>query len=198
LPPVVLEILGSGNPSVTAIERASEVVIEPGKRQLDFVDCEVSAPSPGAPPVRAVSARIRRARKYDYVERDANNRKLGRAGEEFMFQREQWYLRSIGRDDLSRRLEWVADTRGDGLGYDLVSFSPETEKEIFIEVKTTNCGERFPFYVTHSEVEVAEELGDQYRLARVFDFSTRPKFYAVAGSLSNAFNLSPRLFEARL
>ena len=132
-----------------------------------------------------------------YAARDANNRNLGRAGREFILRREQWYLQSIGREDLSRRIEWVSDTRGDGLGYDLVSYSAETEKEIYIEVKTTNCGERFPFYVTHSEVEVAAELGGQYSLARVFNFSTRPQFYSVVGNLADSFHLSPQMFEAR-
>ena len=197
LPPIVLELLNSGNAAVTAIEQAADAVIKPVEEHLDFSLCEVPTPPLGVPTARTASSRLRKARRYDYAARDANNRKLGRAGEEFILQREQWYLQSVGREDLSHRLEWVSDTRGDGLGYDLVSYSPETEKEIYIEVKTTNCGERFPFYVTHSEVEVAEELGDQYRLARVFNFSTRPQFYSVVGNLWDGFHLSPRLFEAR-
>lgn len=197
LPDIVLEVLGSGGAAVTAIEQAAESVIEPPWRTLDFSACETAAPELETAPAQGPTPRVREARKYDYAARDASNRKLGRAGEEFILQRERWYLRSIGRDDLSQRLEWVADTRGDGLGYDLISFCPNTEHEIYIEVKTTNSDKRFPFYVTPSEIAVSGELGDRYRLARVFNFSLGPRFYSVTGSLTNSFHLSPKLFEAR-
>lgn len=86
-------------------------------------------------------------------------------------QRERWYLRSQGRADLAENVEWVSDTRGDGLGYDILSFDPATGTEIYIEVKTTNCGPDFPSYASLTEIDACIELGSRYR---VFNFSTAP------------------------
>jgi hypothetical protein len=46
-------------------------------------------------------------------------------------------LRDARRDDLARRVEWVASTVGDGLGFDILSFDELDGSERFIEVKTT-------------------------------------------------------------
>jgi hypothetical protein len=46
-------------------------------------------------------------------------------------------LREAGRDDLADRVEWVAETCGDGIGFDVLSFSETDGAEKFVEVKTT-------------------------------------------------------------
>jgi hypothetical protein len=46
--------------------------------------------------------------------RDARNRDLGRAGEEFVVDFERSRLRRAGRSDLARDVRWVADLDGDG------------------------------------------------------------------------------------
>lgn len=115
---IVLEYLGAGEDDVAEIEHALDDVAAPQPEGFDFGKCEV------APPEREPEAahntppsRPRRARKFDQASKDAANRKLGRAGEEFVVQRELWYLRYQGRSDLAERVEWVSDTQGDGLGY---------------------------------------------------------------------------------
>jgi hypothetical protein len=86
--------------------------------------------------------RTRRAIKTDFVQLDAANRHLGRAGELAVVGRERQLLSAMGRQDLSRRVEHVSDTQGDGLGYDVLSFEADgTEK--FIEVKTTKQGKHW-------------------------------------------------------
>ena len=57
--------------------------------------------------------------------RDLQNRQLGRAGEEFVLEAERQSLSRHGRRDLADRIEWVADVRGDGAGYDIASFRPD-------------------------------------------------------------------------
>ncbi len=44
-------------------------------------------------------------------------------GEEFVVHLERHRLQAIGRDDLALRVEWVAQTIGDGLGFDILSFN---------------------------------------------------------------------------
>jgi hypothetical protein len=74
--------------------------------------------------------------KYDLAARDAANRVLGRAGEEYVFHLEKQRLGEIGRGDLAVKIRWVSEQVGDGLGYDIVSFADDGSS-LFIEVKTT-------------------------------------------------------------
>ena len=87
--------------------------------------------------------------------------------------RERWRLnfnKSAGPRGAHR--VGVAYTRRNGLGYDIVSFGDSaTGKNIYIEVKTTNCDKDFPFYASQCEIDASIELGDSYRLYRVFNFS---------------------------
>jgi hypothetical protein len=86
------------------------------------------------------SARISR---FDFVTRDAANRELGRRGEEFVLEFERKRLHDGGRRDLAQRIEWTAQARGDGAGYDVQSFEADGGTRL-IEVKTTGLGKYFP------------------------------------------------------
>ena len=116
-------------------------------------------------------AEIRRiARHYDFVGQDARNRELGRMGEQFVLEFE--------------KAEWVSDTQGDGVGYDIASFDNRGDPRL-IEVKTTNCGVRAPFIVSHNEVEVSEERAREFCLYRVFQFARAPRLFILPGALSS-------------
>jgi hypothetical protein len=52
---------------------------------------------------------------------------------------------------MADRVEHVSATRGDGFGYDVLSFEPDG-RERFIEVKTTAFGAMVPFFVTRNEL----------------------------------------------
>ena len=138
----------------------------------------------------------RRDRKLDFAKRDADNRHLGRLGEQFSFEVEKLRLLQAGRDDLAKKVEWVADTLGDGLGFDLLSFDEKDESERFIEVKTTGLGKFFPFYVTDNEVRCSEAEPTKYHLYRVFDFSRSPRLYVLPGALSSVCQLTPVQYRA--
>ena len=72
----------------------------------------------------------------NYLEMEARNRSLGAAGEEFVLRFEQARLLAAGQDRLAGRIEHVAQTRGDGDGFDILSFEPSGAERL-IEVKTT-------------------------------------------------------------
>ena len=102
-----------------------------------------------------------------------------------------------GRQRLARRVEQVSLTRGDGLGYDVLSFDDQGD-ELFIEVKTTRRPREFPFLITRNEVALSEEVPDRFRLYRVYDFN-KPKtgLYTLAGSLESSCRLTPITWLAR-
>jgi hypothetical protein len=165
-------------------------------RRVDFATCEVPPPPPCESLSIRRSARLGQARRHDFAKKDAANRRLGKAGERFAMAREHWFLITCGRHDLAARIEWTSVTKGDGAGYDIVSFDPADGEPIYIEVKTTNSASTFPFYVTTTEVQASAVLGDRYRLYRIFNFSTCPQFYQERGSLELHFQLVPKDFEA--
>lgn len=133
----------------------------------------------------------------DFVRRDAENRRLGRLGEEWVLDFERRRLHDEEqRPDLAKRVEWIADTRGDGAGYDIASFGSD-ESPRLIEVKTTGSGKQFPFLVTSNEVSVSQRKGDSYHLYRVFEFARNPRLYVLRGDLTKACQLEPTQFRAR-
>ena len=61
-------------------------------------------------------------RKFNPVERDFRNCKLGREGEELVFHFERQRLQQQDRADLARKVKWISEELGDGAGYDILSF----------------------------------------------------------------------------
>ncbi len=137
----------------------------------------------------------RLVRKFNPVERDFRNRKLGRDGEELVFQFERERLKGLDRSDLAKNIRWVSEEDGDGAGYDILSFD-EKGKERFLEVKTTVGSDITPFYITRNELSLSSERPEAFRLCRVFDFSIRPRMFELAPPLKNFVHLSPLSYEA--
>lgn len=167
----------------------------PQETQSVLVD--IPAPLP-ARETRATEPKARVARRIDYARREAANRSLGKQGEEFALKWETERLRQCGRADLAKRVEWVSESQGDGLGYDIASFDPQTEAPVAIEVKTTRGGQYSPFFVTRNELEVSQEWAESYRLYRLFRFALEPKLFILPGALSESAALEPVLFRVQL
>ena len=138
---------------------------------------------------------VRLVRKFDPVERDFRNRKLGREGEEIVFQFERERLKRRDRPDLAKKLRWVSEEEGDGAGYDILSFD-EKGNELFLEVKTTVGSDTTPFYITRNELSLSHERPESFRLCRVFDFSAGPRMFELAAPLHKFVHLSPLNYEA--
>lgn len=137
----------------------------------------------------------RLVRKFNPVERDFRNRKLGHDGEELVIHFERQRLEASDRPDLARKIRWVSEEDGDGAGYDILSFDVKG-KERFLEVKTTVGSDITPFYITRNELAFSSERPEAFRLCRVFDFSTRPRMFELAPPLENFVHLSPLSYEA--
>lgn len=153
-------------------------------------------PPVSAEPNEQLPASLRRLiAKFDPVERDRRNRSLGGAGEEFVIELERRQLASLGRQDLSRKVRWIADEEGDGAGYDVLSFAP-TGQERLIEVKTTNGSARTPFFLSRNELEVSIERQQDWRIYRVHLFATSPRIFTLAPPLDGLLHLRPEMWRA--
>jgi hypothetical protein len=139
----------------------------------------------------------RSAAKRDYLQIESRNRSLGLAGEQFVAEFEVRRLHAAGHGLLADRVEHVAHTQGDGLGYDVLSFEA-SGRERFIEVKTTDFGAATPFYVSRNEVAFSEERSGQFVLARVHEFRSAPKFFELKGAIRKNVSLDAVSFIARL
>lgn len=127
---------------------------------------------------------------YNAGERDAQNKKLGDKGEEYVVALERRRLELLGLVGLGGRVEWVANTQGDGIGYDVLSFD-EHGNELWIEVKTANGSMETPFYLTHRELQVANQNHTNWCIYRVFRFATNPKVYVIHPPLEEIVYLEP-------
>ena len=137
------------------------------------------------------------ASPVDYTGREERNRSLGLAGEKLVLEYEHKRLWTAGKKTLAERVEHVAATKGDGLGYDVHSFE-ESGEERLIEVKTTKAGEMQPFFVTRNEVRVSEERAPVYHLYRVHRFEKDPHFFVLDGAVSDTCELEGYTFQARV
>lgn len=146
---------------------------------------------------RATLAVPTKNKRVDYLARESANASLGSAGELFVLDFERARLIAVGQERLASKIEHVSATRGDGDGFDILSFD-ESGQERLIEVKTTKYGALTPFFATSNEVDVSQQEADRYHLYRVFAFRRSPKFFDVPGSLSASFSLLPTLFRAAI
>ncbi|MFN0069389.1 MAG: DUF3883 domain-containing protein [Limisphaerales bacterium] len=96
---------------------------------------------------------------------------------------------------MADRVEHVAETTGDHLGFDIKSFETDGRDRL-IEVKTTRFGALTPFFASKNEVEVSQAREAEYQLYRLYNFTKRPKLFALPGSLRNTCSLDPIQFFA--
>lgn len=133
----------------------------------------------------------------NFLQLEANNRSLGDAGEEFVLAYEQARLVAAGQERLATAVEGVSRTRGDGLGFDVLSFEV-TGRERLIEVKTTRYSKHTPFFISRNEVRASDMYSDQYALYRLFHFREDPKLFILAGPVRSNCRLEPASFEGRV
>ncbi|XWN36723.1 MAG: DUF3883 domain-containing protein [Balneola sp.] len=121
--------------------------------------------------------------EQNYYLKELRNKKLGLLGERFIMNFEKEKLISVGRKELSKKIEHISQTVGDTAGFDILSFDEEG-KEKHIEVKTTQMGKNAPFYFTKNELTFSINNEKSYSLYRLFDFQRNPKFFQLQGSLN--------------
>jgi hypothetical protein len=131
----------------------------------------------------------------NYIEREARNRSLGAAGEQFVINFERARLIQAGKEALAAKIEHVSKIRGDGDGYDILSFD-KSGSERLIEVKTTKYASETPFFVSRNELAVSNAYRSQYHLYRLFDFRDAPRLFMLNGALGATCRLSASTYMA--
>ena len=93
-------------------------------------------------------------------------------------------LRKYGRSDLALKVEHIAKEKGDGEGYDILSFDTEG-RQLFIEVKTTGGSCQDQFFISANELEFAKKHPENYYVYRLYHLMDAPKLaiYSVADLL---------------
>ena len=131
---------------------------------------DVSAVAPSQPRTRVAppppEKTYRAPRKVDWSALNQKGAVTGMKGEDVALGIEQEYLRSVGRKDLADRVSNHAQTKGDGLGYDILSFFADG-REKYIEVKSTTGALKTSFYLSKNELGFLGEHKDDAFLYRV-------------------------------
>lgn len=163
----------------------------------DFTHFMVDAPALSRASAPAAPAYVRRQAgiRRDYLGIEARNRSLGLAGEQYVVEYERHRLILVGAERYAARVEHVSRTRGDGLGFDVLSYESDG-RERLIEVKTTAFGQEAPFYLTQNELALSRSEPKLFRLARVFEFRQRPRMFELAGPVDNNCHLDPAIYRA--
>lgn len=167
----------------------------------DTVDERIIVEPPKtSPPQRGVREAhadysVRPPQKRDYLARETRNRELGLAGEHLVIRFEQYCLIKAGKEKLAERVEHVAITQGDGLGFDIRSFEPNGRDRL-IEVKTTAFAKESAFFITPNELDCSRIHSDHYHLFRLFNFRKGPKLFCLKGDLQQQLWLEPDSYRA--
>jgi len=111
-------------------------------------------------------------RMTSYAHNESENKRIGDLGELWVIDYEKNKLINLGKHNLARKIEHTSKEKGDGTGYDIISFD-KSGKKIFIEVKTTKGNISSPFYVTRNELKKSEIEEENYFLYRVYNFNTQ-------------------------
>ena len=161
----------------------------------DFTKVKSEAPRRQHRAAEPLDPLLFRAVKRDYLEREAQNQSLGLAGEEFIVKFEHWRLIALGQPRLADKVDHVSQSKGDGLGYDVLSFDGDG-KERFIEVKTTTFGRDTPFFVSRGELALSSGAKEQFHLYRIFEFRQAPRLFDLRGPLDQHCVLDPITYRA--
>jgi hypothetical protein len=134
-------------------------------------------------------------RKIDFDQLNKRKKSLGTLGELIVLSYERERLRLQGS---THEVVYVADTIGDGLGYDILSFD-SSGKELHIEVKTTTANISDNFFMTQREIDDSHDSQSIYKIYRIYNLNEK----AMTASLviydgpidASRFQLTPTTFR---
>lgn len=131
----------------------------------------------------------------NYDKQHEHNMSIGDLGEEIVLN----LLTAQAKKDQLPLPERVSQTRGDGLGYDILAWDAQGNEQ-HIEVKTTNSNYKDGFLITQNEVDQAKHDKDKYFIYRVFALNKEKmsaKIYIINDDIisSKQYNLEPTKYK---
>ncbi|MBD2098752.1 DUF3883 domain-containing protein [Trichocoleus sp. FACHB-591] len=166
-------------------------------KKHDFLE-EVSPPQPKAFREKFLASTSSNRTTYFWDDKNNEKREIGLAGEKLVLMYEKQSLINNGRGDLAEKVCHSSVVDGDGLGYDIRSYTLKGEVK-YIEVKTTSGSIRNPFFITANEVDFARNHSEEYYLFRVFEFKKERnlgKLYIIENDIDNWLTLEPTEYKA--
>ncbi len=134
-------------------------------------------------------------------EREQNERKnniIGFKGEEYVRDAEIQLLIDNDRADLAEKVDHVSVKKGDGVGYDIESYSLDGRIK-HIEVKTTTSDKNTRFFISDNELAFSEQNPESYYIYRLYYFnkkSLKNPCYVIQGNMREKLRLYPIIFNA--
>jgi hypothetical protein len=132
--------------------------------------------------------------KVNYIETEQGNKAVGQTGEGIALEYERWRLVKAGKESLADKIEWVSQTQGDGLGFDILSKNTNGTDR-YIEVKSTKLTKEAPFYFSALEYDFSKRQSSSFFLYRVFNLKADPKLFIVNGPYDQFCNMRPTQFK---
>jgi hypothetical protein len=132
--------------------------------------------------------------RLNYIELEQANRVIGSTGESIALAYEKWRLIQAGKENLADKIEWISQTQGDGLGFDILSRNTNGTDR-YIEVKSTKLTKEAPFYFSALEHDFSRRNRSNFFLYRVFNLKAEPKLFIANGAYDNFCNASPTHFK---
>lgn len=123
----------------------------------------------------------------NHIQNNIEKKRIGDLGELWVLECERAFLIKAGKSDLAKKVSHSAVNKGDGLGYDILSYDLDG-KEKYIEVKTTRNKRNSAFFVSQNELERSKIDSDSYFLYRVYEYNEATKegkVHIIQGDLSN-------------
>ncbi len=174
-----------------AFKRFAEVA--PTPRELAFETMEEKMPTKKMV-LQEPELIYRSPVKVNYIELEQANRVIGTTGESIALAYEKWRLMCAGKENLADKIEWVSQTQGDGLGFDILSRNTNGTDR-YIEVKSTKLTKEAPFYFSALEHDFSRRNRSNYFLYRVFNLKAEPKLFIANGAYDDFCNASPTQFK---
>jgi len=123
---------------------------------------------------KLTKGRIVPVRNIDWKKLNNLKHDIGLVGEELALEYERSKFIRLGLYELVSKIEHVSKTKGDGLGYDILSFDAKSNP-IYIEVKTTIGGKKNEIIFTNNELVQMKKLADSYSLYRVYSLDIKER-----------------------
>jgi hypothetical protein len=132
--------------------------------------------------------------RVNYIELEQANKSVGQTGESIALEYERWRLLQAGKESLADKIEWVSQTQGDGLGFDILSKNTNGTDR-YIEVKSTKLTKEGPFYFSALEYDFSKRQRSSFFLYRVFNLKAEPKLFIANGAYDEFCNMRPTQFK---
>jgi hypothetical protein len=166
--------------SIPLIDNLAEIIYEKdNKVQVEIFDYDIPQfnPAPKEKRIKIYSPSKSKINNKNIYPRKSSKR-VGDAGEEYVYKYEYKKLIETGREDLAKQIVKQYEDHSFFPGYDIKSFD-ENGNEIFIEVKSTVSKDKNYFEISDNEVLAADSLKDSFFIYQVTEALSNPRISVI-------------------